>query len=246
MGTHPHKRGRLRRTNITSIAILVMALVLADLGGFGTPSARAAPFPVAAYSFDEGGGLVVGDGSGSGNDGSVSGAGWVVGGKYGSGLLFDGVDDVVTVPDDATLRIPVDITLEAWINTSSVTGHRHFVGKNFYELSVDPSGGGFTTTFEFRTGDGWVGATSGDLTLGEWYHVAGTFDGSVIRLFVDGVEVETTAAGGTIDQTSSPFRVGTADASGDFFDGLIDEVRVYDRVLTPTEIQTDMNTPISP
>jgi hypothetical protein len=161
-------------------------------------------------------------------------------------LSFDGSNDEVTVADDATLRIPTDITMEAWINARSVTGHRHFVGKRFYELSVDPSGGGFTTTFEFRGSSGWVAATSGQLALDQWYHVTGTFDGSVIRLYVDGAEVDTTATGGSIVQSSSPLRIGTVKSAGDFFDGLIDEVRVYDRVLTPTEIQTDMNTPIEP
>jgi hypothetical protein len=75
---------------------------------------------------------------------------------------------------------------------------------------------------------------------GSWTHLAATHDGSQLRLFVGGVEVSSASAVGPIATSTGVLRIGGNQTWGEFFDGLIDEVRVYDRPLTATEIQVDM------
>src|SRR5438093_9646979 len=90
-----------------------------------------------------------------------------------SALSFNGLNSYVSVADAPSLRIPVNMTVEAWIKPTAVSGHRHAVGKNDYELAVEPLGTGFMTLFEFASGGGWRSVTSGELALNQWYHVAG-------------------------------------------------------------------------
>ena len=79
-----------------------------------------------------------------------------------------------------------------------------------------------------------------------WTHVALTYDGATLRLFVNGTQVASRATTGTIEATDSPLWIGGNSPYGEYFTGLIDEVRVYNRALAQTEIQADMNTGIVP
>ncbi len=143
-----------------------------------------------------------------------------------SALSFDGVNDQVRVNDSASLRITTTLTIEAWIMPVSVSGHQHIAGKNNYEISIEPSGSGFAALFEFSSRGAWRSVASGQLALNQWHHIAGTYDGSNMRLFVNGARVASIQTSGSIDQTANPFRIGSADGSGDFFPGQIDEARV--------------------
>ena len=83
-------------------------------------------------------------------------------------------------------------------------------------------------------------------TVGQWEHVAATYDGSVARFYVDGVEVATKPFTGQVG-SSNTWRLGAFDNTPTgFFDGLVDNVRVYDRALSAAEIQTDMASRIQP
>ena len=82
------------------------------------------------------------------------------------------------------------------------------------------------------------------LAVNTWTHLAATYDGSVLRLYVNGAQVSTRTIGGNILTSTSPLRIGGNSIWGEYFSGLIDEVRIYNRPLTATEIQTDMNTAI--
>ena len=72
-----------------------------------------------------------------------------------------------------------------------------------------------------------------------------TYDGAALRLYVNGVLTATQARTGAIETNTSPVRIGGNSPYGEFFQGLIDEVRVYNRALSQTEIQTDMKTAVS-
>jgi hypothetical protein len=141
-------------------------------------------------------------------------------------LSFNGNNSVVRVSDNTALRIPVNLTLEAWIKPTAATGSQGVVGKNQYEISVLPLGSGFKASFQIAVGGQWRFADSGQLAFNQWYHVAGTYDGANMRLFVNGSLVATTPSTGNIDQTSKSLYIGSADGSGDIFTGKIDEVRV--------------------
>jgi Concanavalin A-like lectin/glucanases superfamily len=84
------------------------------------------------------------------------------------------------------------------------------------------------------------------LALNTWTHIATTYDGTSQRLYINGVLVATKAQTGTIAAGNQPLRIGGNNVSGEFFQGLIDEVRVYNRALSAAEITTDMTTPIVP
>src|SRR5439155_24261703 len=70
-----------------------------------------------------------------------------------------------------------------------------------------------------------------------------TYDGSTLRFFVNGVQVSSLARTGTIATSTSALEIGGDSLYGQFFSGIIDEVRIYDIALTPKQIQTDMNSP---
>jgi hypothetical protein len=82
------------------------------------------------------------------------------------------------------------------------------------------------------------------LPLNAWTHLAVTYDGAAVRLYVDGTEVDSQPLTGTITGTSRPLRIGGNSVWGEYFNGLIDEVRVYDRALSPAELVVDMGTPV--
>ena len=76
--------------------------------------------------------------------------------------------------------------------------------------------------------------------------MAFTYDGAALRLFINGTQVATRAAGGAIQTTNNPLWIGGNSPYGEYFQGLIDEVRVYDRALAEADVQADMNTGIVP
>src|SRR5262249_17320674 len=80
--------------------------------------------------------------------------------------------------------------------------------------------------------------------LNAWTHLAVTFDGAALRLYVNGTLVSTTALSGAMMTSTGALRIGGNSVWGEYFKGLIDEVRIYNRALGPSEIQADMGTPI--
>jgi len=220
-----------------------------------TVSNSAPPPPiglVAAFSFSEGSGTSVGDASGNNNTGLVTGnAAWTTQGRYGSALSLDGVDDLVTIPDAPSLDLTTGMTLEAWVNPTGLSGWRTVMMKEIsaglaYALYANdnaPKPAAYVHLANQSQSNGVGGATQ--LPLNTWSHVAATFDGATVRLFVNGVEVSNAPASGSLMQSSNSLRIGGNGVWGEYFAGIIDEVRIYDRALTATEIQADMSTPVA-
>ena len=82
------------------------------------------------------------------------------------------------------------------------------------------------------------------LATASWTHIAVTYDGSMLRLFVNGIQTAARAADGNILSSTGVLRIGGNALDGDYFEGFIDEVRIYSRALTRAEIQADMATPV--
>jgi hypothetical protein len=212
------------------------------------------PALVAAYGFDEGAGTTTADAAGNGLTGTLSGASWMTTGRYGKALSFNGTSSLVTVADATALHLSAAMTLEAWVRpTTPTTGYRTVLLKEIpgelayalYAYDSDHSGrpsgwfrksGGSTSTF--------VSGTSAPAT-GAWTHLAVTFDGATLRLFGNGTQVASTTASGPITNSTSPLRIGGNSVWGEYFSGLIDEVRVYNTALTAAQITADMNTPVT-
>lgn len=209
---------------------------------------------LAHYKFDEGIGRVASDSSGNGNNGSISGATWIVG-KIGNGLSFDGVNDYVRVP-----RMNYDeISICAWFlknGNDTIRGDGIFGGfRNNSNIQLREgfdvrfsSGAPDTLEFVLVTQDGSGNRTQGIAnsnlgnSVGSWFHAAGTYNKTTgeQRLYVNGqlVNTQTHPAGNTIvPQTYYPsMRIGYSAVNSGFFNGIIDEVQLYSRSLSSQEV----------
>jgi PKD repeat protein len=204
---------------------------------------------VAAYSFDEQSGSEVIDSSGSGNTGSVVGATLNSTGKYGRALSFNGATDFISVPDSTSFHATAGLTIEAWVLPASVSnGWMPIVFKpydssqiSFVLQGATPQGGVPCLFVSGASENSW--GTS-PLPLNTWSHLAGTYDGNTMRLYVNGVLTGTQAQSGGLTYSSQPLTIGGNDTFQAFWQGSIDEVRIYNRALELSEIQHDMNTPV--
>jgi chitodextrinase len=198
---------------------------------------------VAAYGFDEAGGSIAQDASGRGNLGVLSGAGWTDG-RFGGALRFDGVDDWVTVADAASLDLTGNLTLEAWVKPDALgSSWRTVVLKEqatnlVYALYAN-------TSTRNASGHVFIGSdrdtrTSSQLPLDTWTHVATTYDGSTLRFYVNGVQAAQRSVSGSLATSSGPLRLGGNGVWNEWFDGEIDEVRVYSRALPAAQLNKDM------
>ena len=202
---------------------------------------------VAVYGFNEGSGTAVADVSGNSNHGTVSGATWTTAGRFGSALVFNGANAVVTIPNSASLRLTTGMTLEAWVYpTSAPTGWRAVVDKNvdgYYLMASTDQGNRPGVGGTFTAGNQNTFAPS-ELAVNTWAHLAATFDGATVRLYVNGAQVASRAQTTPLAATTGTLQIGGDSYPDEFFAGRIDEVRVYNRALTQAEIQADMNTAV--
>ncbi len=200
--------------------------------------------PVAAYGFDDGSGGVARDSSGGEHDGVLRGGTWVTDGRHGGALKFDGIDDWVTVADDNALDLTGKLTLSAWVRPQALGRYDNVLikeapGSLAYALYATSGDGRKPSAF---AGDAGVFAPSG-IDAGGWINLALTSDGSEVALWVNGVAVNRAPVVTPIPTTDDPLRIGgTSVWADEFFDGTIDDVRVYARALTASEIAADMNT----
>jgi chitodextrinase len=222
---------------------------------------------VAAYTFNEGSGTTVADVSGNNNTGALgSGITWSAQGKFGNALTFNGAGSV-TVPHAASLNLTTGMTLEAWVfpTTASTSDRSPTVVLKEYvdgQLSVYGFGTGPSPdgpADAFYGPDAFFMDTTGiprginappNLPLNAWSHLAATYDAatSILSVYVNGVlRTSQGLSDGSITTSIGPVRIGGNNVlPGAFFQSLIDEVRIYNRALSQSEIQTDMNTPVAP
>ncbi len=228
--------GTIGSANVTNVSVSCAA-------------ATGPPGLVAAFGFDEGSGSSVADASGNGNTGTVSGATWVTSGKFGGALQFNGSSARVNVPNAASLQLTTGMTLEAWVDPSTVSDVWRDViykGNDNYYLEA-------TSSNASKPDGGLIaGGTYGDaygtaaLPANTWSYLAETYDGSNLRLYVNGSLVATTAHTGSITTSTNQLQIGGDSIYGQYFAGMIDEVRIYNTALTATQIQTDQTTPVGP
>jgi len=237
---------RVRQFN--RLLLSLIAVLTLTISGFSSPSITQAavlnlalpPDLLAAYSFNEGIGNTLLDISGNNYNGTlVNGPTWAAG-KYGNAINFDGINDYVTIGD---LDLTGPFTVSFWASADNLGNdcHGSVVMKRFdYGLElcngvmqgqVGTGTGGFDATLAYTVSQ-----------IGVWNYYALTFDGATARLYVNGSLVDT--APKTHGSNNNPLMIGTWDTTSEFFDGLIDEVRIYTRALMLSEIQSDMNAPL--
>jgi hypothetical protein len=185
---------------------------------------------VGHWKFDEGAGTVAVDSSGNGNDGTFTGAPQYVPGQLGTALQFDG-DDWVDCGD--ALDLTNELSIACWINPSGLAGDNGWVAR-WDNYAFKSSG----TSVRFTT-PGVLDYTANNATLvvGEWQHVAVTFvpsqtDGAIF--YLQGVEAQRINSTG-YGAGGGPLAIGNNRWS-QFYEGMIDDVQVYDHILTPDEV----------
>jgi fibronectin type 3 domain-containing protein len=229
-----------------------------DVVGAASPATYTATFTnappspsglVAAYSMNAGSGATLADATGKGHTGTISGATWSAAGKYGGALSFDGVNDWVTIADAADLDLTTGMTLEAWVRPSTLVDEWRTVvfkeaGPLAYSLYADDGAG--VPIGEIVTGGTFRNARgAGSLAVNAWSHLAVTYDGTALRLYVNGVQVRSVAVSGGMPVSTGVLRLGGNDVWGEWFAGLLDDVRIYNRALTQAEIQQDLTTAVT-
>jgi glucose/arabinose dehydrogenase len=203
--------------------------------------------PVLALGFNDATGTTARDSSPSANNGTLSGPVWNTGGKFGGALSFDGINDWVTVADANSIDLTTALTLEAWVKPKVVGTFdsvmvKEKAGDAVYDLYATSS----TKRPVVELGGLGVYQPSGTLAASAWTHIAATYDGSVARLFVNGTQVAARTGVPTVPVSTGALRIGGNNVwAGEWFDGLLDEIRVYRRALTQADIALDMTTPIA-
>ena len=217
---------------------------------------------VLALGFDEAGGTIAVDSSITGLDGTFRQATMQrAAGRFGNAVVFNGTNNWITIADttNSPLDLTTTMTIEAWIRPTSASGWDTVVmkeragglayalysndGAPLAEGVAAPAGYNRTTTVGL---DSKVTGT-GPIALNVWSHLAMTYDGVNQRLYINGALVATSPLNGPNIVNNNAFRIGGNNQfPGEFFQGMIDEVRVYSTVRTEAQIQADMNRPINP
>ena len=210
---------------------------------------------LAAYGFNQGSGTTVADSSGNGLTGTISGATWTTGGKYGNALTFNGSSSYVDLKNPAALNGTGSMTWAAWVKATSTPADDGQIiaksnGTTGWEFKTSPDTGSHTFAIQVSPASGTpVQRYSTTVrALNTWYHVAGVYNATAktLDIYVNGV-LDNGVLRGTIPAAQGLPNVNVnigRRTGGFYFGGQIDEVYIFNRALSQTEIQTIMNTPL--
>ncbi len=207
------------------------------------------PGLMAYWTFDDGvtdpASTTAQDSSSNGRDGALelgaSGPQWVAG-RLDGALELDGSDDLARVAADAELDELSAFTVVGWIRHGATSAFHSIVDKrdhhtDGFDLYLNASSRLF-----IRVNNASLNGTA-VVADGTWHHVAGTYDGGELRLYVDGVLDASAAASAGASSTVGDLLIGRNWSSGYLFDGALDDLRLYDRALSPAEIQEIQDLP---
>jgi PGF-pre-PGF domain-containing protein len=205
---------------------------------------------MAVWHLNEGSGSTFSDSSGHGNTGAINGATWIDG-KFNKALQFDGVNDYLEIPNSASLNITGNVTISLWIKlgTQSSSDEKMILSKGWENTN--------TRSYNLITTYGALGAMFNICNAAQscaypdfswennnWHHLVGTYNGSIAKIYVDGVEENSDSLTGLIQSTIRPVQIGGwfiyGSGSG-YLNGTLDEIAIYNRVLSASEVQTQYN-----
>jgi hypothetical protein len=225
--------------------------VTEDMNAGQPPPGSPVGSALAYWKFDEGRGTTANN---AGNQGSAlngtltnmaavvtTDSGWTNSGKFNKAIKLDGSNDYVLVGNQTAIQTFNTLTISGWIKADTfATGDLNVI---YYK---DTSGFYFGVNdnkLRFRSSDltSDLTETTTNLSTGVWTHVAATYDGATVKLYVNGREEVSEAATGTISENTINATIGAFGTSSNFFDGTIDELKLYDSALTAQQIQLDYN-----
>lgn len=199
---------------------------------------------IAVWHFDEGIGSTTIDGSGNNYNGTADKmdvASCWVDGKLDKALKFDGVDDRITISNSENINMSKSITVEFWVKSGLPSqqkyqlftimekshGYQGITGW-YFQSEYDKNAIGFG----FGNGSIWYGVGTGTgIADNTWHHIAGTFDGTEIKIYLDGTLANKKTTTGAIAANTGPIIIG-AHGLERYFNGIIDEVYIYNIALS--------------
>ena len=209
---------------------------------------------VGFWNLNENSGIVAHDSSPFHNDGEIRPSLSWVPGKYKSALQFhNNVDERVYMMDNNSFHITNAFTIMAWVKPNTNTIHKVVLSKYTpgqpvtFILRQDESNQGlWEVTLDTQNGaTHTIVLSNAPIQIGVWQHIAATYDGITLRLYINGVLDNSLPVTGTLYVGSDPVIIGGQNSSGGDnrfpFDGVIDEIRVYNNALAPAQIVSDMN-----
>ncbi|HPY52076.1 MAG TPA: LamG domain-containing protein, partial [Sedimentisphaerales bacterium] len=222
--------------------LVALTLCVFAVSVVGNPVVHAGdPTLVGWWKLDEGTGTTARDISGYGNDGTFGGDPQWVAGRFGKALEFDGSDDFLDCGNDPSLDLTL-WTIAFWLNAAQNKDYNGFVIKGLdaaenYEV-LGFADGSFhfpiTMTGGART---YVNSVTGVIVAGEWAHYAYLYDSTDgRRLYKNGDLVFDDSESGTPQASTDPLTIGNEQPMSRFVDGIMDDVRIYSRVLTLDEL----------
>lgn len=188
------------------------------------------------------------------NGALINGSSWNSSSKYGKAINLDGIDDYVQVAHADSLNITTNITLSAWIKTNSDTAvdqYQGFLNKgtltdvNFYPRAYSMYLV-YDELYMYYYNAGWLsdGTTIANIATNTWYYVTYTRNGMTKwNWYLNGINSSSGIPSSTLVSNTNPLNIGAGYLTGEMFNGLIDDVRIYNYVLTNDQInQTMVNT----
>jgi uncharacterized membrane protein YkvA (DUF1232 family) len=211
--------------------------------------------PLAAYwKLDEPGGATsFADASGDGNTGTCGVACPAMGvpGKVGTAASFNGLDDQIAIPDSPSLRLN-QFTIALWVYPKQIKADfqplvdkNNSTGDRNYGLLIVPNT--MQVRYSIWAGDcatKFAANSAGQLTLNAWNHVAFTYDGAVERLYINGILDSSNAAPtASLCQTAVPVNIGMVTAAFLPFNGMLDDIQIYNQALSTVSVASLFNSP---
>ncbi|MEI7662826.1 MAG: LamG domain-containing protein, partial [Bacteroidota bacterium] len=191
------------------------------------------PGLIAAWHFDENGGTVAHDSAG-GHHGAITGASWISG-ISGKALFFDGNTSQVQVPGAVFNPVGNAISFSCWFRLNAVGDKGTLVFQNLkYSVTIDAQGRVVFTLYTPGS-KSLNSGTSNRILDTDWHHVALTYDGTIMKIVIDGLLRTYTSNTGNLLSSTADVYIGKQPTAGSF-KGIIDEVLVYDRALTDNDI----------
>jgi hypothetical protein len=238
-------RGWLRTVFLMAIMIMGLSWV-----PFGVVWAGLNDGLVAYYPFDGN----ANDESGNGNHGIVHGAMLATDrfGKESSAYKFDGVDDIIRINDDSNMLAPKTLTISVWLmktGSSSDSVERMILYKGNYDplpnmaysIEIEPQMmGRIRLRSDTANYPNYQKIYTPIIELNKWYHVVGIFDDTrkTEKFYMNGALIGQHIYSGTISQKQEPLCIGGYCYNGEYpFNGLVDDIRIYNRAISESEIQ---------
>lgn len=221
-----------------------LGVVLVGLAGIQAVQAAAPTAGLIGYwNFDDAGGTIAADSSGRGNHGTLTnGPTWTTG-KINGALSFDGVNDYVAIPNESQFDFTTTFTVSLWMKTPGFTkAWASIISKGDSAWSITR----YNTTgnADFNTFSPGANDLPGTINVAnnQWRHLVAIYNGAVKQLYVDGVLNASVTLNQPLSTNNFPVRIGhNSEFTSAYFNGVVDEVRIYSRALTAQEVADIFN-----